>query len=94
MTALKNNVNSQYAAALANYKSNLANYNALKENVALAQEVYDVINLQYRNGVKTYIEVITAETDLRTSQINYYNALYQVLSSKIDVQRAAGQITY
>lgn len=94
MTALKNNVNSQYAAALASYKSNLANYNALKENVALAQEVYDVINLQYRNGVKTYIEVITAETDLRTSQINYYNALYQVLSSKIDVQRAAGQITY
>lgn len=94
IAALKNNVNSQYAAALASYKSNLANYLALKENVALAQEVYDVINLQYRNGVKTYIEVITAETDLRTSQINYYNALYQVLSSKIDVQRAAGQINY
>ncbi len=94
IAALKNNVNAQYAAALASYKSNLANYLALKENVALAQEVYDVINLQYRNGVKTYIEVITAETDLRTSQINYYNALYQVLSSKIDVQKAAGQITY
>ncbi len=94
ITALKNTVNSEYAGALAAYKSNLANYNALKENVALAQEVYDVINLQYRNGIKTYIEVITAETDLRTSQINYYNALYQLLSSKIDVQKALGQITY
>ena len=92
--SLKNNVNAQYASAIASYKSNLANYTALKENVALAQEVYDVLNLQYRNGVKTYIEVIAAETDLRTSQINYYNALYQVLASKIDVQKASGQIVY
>jgi outer membrane protein len=91
---LKNTVNTQYASSLASYKSNLANYTALKENVLLAQEVYDVLSLQYKNGVKTYIEVISAETDLRTSQINYYNALYQVLASKIDVQKAAGQITY
>lgn len=94
LEALKNNVNTQYASAMALYKSNLANYQALKENVALAQEVYDVINLQYKNGVKTYIEVIGAETDLRTSQINYYNALYQLLASKIDVQKAMGQISY
>lgn len=94
IAALKNNVNAQYASALASYKSNLANYTALKENVALAQEVYDVINMQYLNGIKTYIEVITAETDLRTSQINYYNALYQVLASKIDVQKAQGQVVY
>jgi outer membrane protein len=91
---LKNNINSQYAQALAVYKSNLASYLALKGNLELAQEVYDVINLQYRNGVKTYLEVITAETDLRTARINYYNALYQVLSGKIDVQRALGQINY
>lgn len=94
ITLLKSNVNAQYASALANYKSSLANYNALKENVSLAQEVYDVLNLQYSNGVKTYIEVITAETDLRTSQINYYTALYQLLASKIDVQKALGQVTY
>jgi len=92
--ALKNSVNSQYASALASYKSSFANYLALKENVMLAQEVYDVISLQYKSGVKTYIEVIGAETDLRTSQINYYNALYQVLASKIDVQKALGQINY
>ena len=94
ITSLKNNVNAQYASALANYKSNLANYTALKENMNLAQEVYDVINMQYSNGIKTYIEVITAETDLRTSQINYYTALYQLLASKIDVQKALGQVVY
>lgn len=91
---LNNTVKAQYAQALAAYKSNYSNYEALKENLELAREVYTIIDLQYKSGVKTYLEVITAETDLRTSQINYYNALYQVLASKIDVQRALGQIDY
>jgi outer membrane protein TolC len=91
---LENSVNSEYAAALASYKASLSNYRSVKENVLLAQEVYDVINLQYRAGIKTYIEVVNAETDLRTSQINYFNALYQVLSSKIDVQRSLGDLRF
>jgi outer membrane protein TolC len=92
--ALKNNVNAEYSAAMSAYKGNLANYLALKENLSLAQEVYDVINLQYRSGVKTYLEVINSETDLRSAQINYYNSLYNLLASKIDVERALGQINY
>lgn len=92
ITNLKNSVNSQYAQAIATYKANLANYESLRENLQLAQEVYDVIQLQYRSGVKTYLEVINSESDLRTARINYYNALYQVLASKVDVQRALGQI--
>ena len=47
---------------MADYKSSLSNYQAVKENVLLAQEVYDVINLQYRSGIKTYLEVVNAET--------------------------------
>ncbi|MEP6846487.1 MAG: TolC family protein, partial [Panacibacter sp.] len=91
---LQKNVSAEYAQALAAYKASLENYNALKENVSLAQEVYDVIQLQYKSGVKTYLEVITSETDLRSARINYYNALYQVLASKTDVQKALGQINY
>ena len=91
---LQNNINAQYAQVLAGYNSSMAEYLALKENLGLATEVYKIIQLQYRSGVKTYLEVITAETDLRSAQINYFNALYQVLSSKIDLQRALGQIKY
>ena len=94
ITGFRNSVNAEFAAAIASYKSNLANYSALRENVALAQEVYDVINLQYKAGIKTYLEVITAETDLRTSQINYFNALYELLSSKVDVQKATGDLNF
>jgi outer membrane protein len=91
---LKNNLNTEYTRALATYKSNLQNYLVQKENVELAREVYDVIQLQYRGGVRTYLDVTIAESDLRTTRINYFNALYSVLASKMDVQRALGQINF
>ena len=91
---LENNIRAEYEQAMATYKSNLYNYHSQEENVSLAREVYDVIQLQYRSGIKTYLEVINSETDLRTAQINLYNALYQVLSSKIEVQQALGNLSY
>jgi outer membrane protein TolC len=91
---LKNAVNAEYAQAMASYKSNFATYQSLKENVVLAQEVYDVLQLQYKSGIKTYLEVITSETDLQNARINYINSLYQLLSSKIDVQKSLGQLNY
>ena len=91
---LENVLNAEYTRALSSYKSNLATYLAQKENVELAKEVYDVIQLQYKNGIRPYLDVTIAETDLRTTRINYFNALYLVLASKMDVQRALGQINY
>ncbi|GAA3939597.1 TolC family protein [Chitinophaga oryziterrae] len=91
--ALKNQINTEYTQAMSAYKSNLNEYLVLKENMDLAKEVYDLIELQYREGIKAYLEVITAQTDLRAAQLNYYNAMYTVLSSKIDLERALGTIT-
>jgi len=92
IAALESVIRTEYARALAIYKGNRANYDALKENVQLATEVYDVIRLQYQQGIKTYLDVIVAESDLRESQLNLYTALYQLLGSKIDVQKALGTL--
>lgn len=90
----KNAVNTQYAQAMADYRSNLNTYDVLKTNLELADDVYRTIQLQYRAGTKTYLELISAETDLRTAQLNRTNALYQVLRSKLDVQKALGTVQY
>lgn len=87
-----NQANSEYAQAMAQYKASMANYLALKENMELAADVFRIIELQYREGIKTYLELITAQTDLRSAQINYFNAIYSLLSSKIDVEKAEGAI--
>jgi len=91
---LQNSISTEYAQALAAYKSNLYNYYILKDNLALAQDVYNTINLQYKSGIKAYLELITAQTDLHTAELNFSNALYQALSSKLDVQKALGTIKY
>ncbi len=85
-------INTEYETALANYKSNLTDYKNLKENVEVATDVYEVIKLQYDEGIKTYLEVITAESDLRTAQLAYINSTFNVLSSKLDMQKALGNI--
>jgi outer membrane protein TolC len=94
LVLLKSRVTSQYAQALAVYKGSLANFLSLKENVVLADDVYKTLNLQYQSGIRTYLDVIIAESDLRTAQLNYYNALYQLLQSKLDVEKSMGSIQY
>lgn len=88
----KNTINTEYVQALASYKSNYANYDVLKQNVNLAKDVYNIVSLQYREGIKTYLDVIVAQSDLRTAELNYYNALFQLLSSKIDLEKALGTL--
>ncbi|PSK92036.1 TolC family protein [Taibaiella chishuiensis] len=89
---LGNSVSAEYSQALATYRGYLNDYYSLKENVTIAADVYETIELQYKAGIKTYLEVITAQTDLRTAELNYTNALYQLLGSKLDVERALGSI--
>ena len=91
---LKLQIYTEYTTALANYKSNLYNLKLLQKNVALAKRVYFVVNLQYKQGIVAYLNVITAESNLITAEISYLNALFQVLSNKIDLQKAMGNITY
>lgn len=87
-----NTINSQYAQALALYNSYLNDYNVATENVALSEEVYNTIKLQYNEGIKTYLDLMTAETDLREAQLNQLDAMLNVLSSKLDVQQSLGTI--
>jgi outer membrane protein TolC len=91
---LKLQINKEYTTALANYKGNFFNLQLLQKNVSMAKRVYFVVNLQYKQGIVPYLNVITAESNLITSEISYLNALFQVLSSKVDLQKAMGSISY
>src|SRR5690554_1446269 len=89
----KNQINSQYEQAMASYKANLNDWRTAKENVEISEEVYNIIKLQYDEGIKAYLDLMTSETDLRTAQLNYLNTLYSLLSAKLDVQQALGTIS-
>jgi outer membrane protein TolC len=90
---LKSQIYKEYTSAKANYKSNLYNWHLLKINRARAKDVYDIVSLQYNEGIIPYLNLIIAESNLITAEIGYLNALFQVLSSKVDLEKAMGEIT-
>ncbi|SHN27235.1 TolC family protein [Mucilaginibacter sp. OK098] len=91
---LKLQINKEYKTAIANYKGNFYNLQLLQKNVAMAKRVYFVVTLQYKQGIVPYLNVITAESNLITSETSYLNALFQLLSSKIDLEKSMGIISY
>ncbi len=93
-SSLKDSIRTQYIQALSSYKADLNNYFEQKENLELARQVYNIIQLQYRSGIKTYLDVVVSNNDLFTAQVNFTNAIFQVLSDRIDVERALGTLKY
>lgn len=89
---LEYRIETEYAQALATYRGAYTNWQLQQENERLAREVYQTIQLQYDEGIIPYLEVIQAETDLRSAQLNTSNALLRVLSGKVDMQQATGEV--
>ena len=92
MEYLKSQINSEYHIALSQYVSNLNELRVAKKNISIAKEIYNIVKLQYGKGIKSYLEVLVSETDLRSSELNYLNLLFRVLASKVDLEKALGTI--
>jgi len=91
-TNLKSQIYTEYTSALADYKSGLFNWRLQKDNQIRAKKVFDVVLLQYEQGIVAYLNLIVAESNLITAEIGYVDALYRLLSSKIDLEKAMGDI--
>lgn len=62
-----------------------------RDNLDLAQRIYDTTQIKYREGVGSSIEVVQAEQQLYEAQANYLNALYDTLVAKEDLYLALGR---
>jgi outer membrane protein TolC len=68
------------------------NMEVQKENMSLAEEVYEISRLKYQQGVGSNLEVIDADAAFKQAQTNYYSALYNTLISKVDYQKSLGKL--
>jgi outer membrane protein TolC len=68
--------------------------NLLQDNKTRATNVYRIVSLQYNQGIVSYLNIIVAESNLINAEIGYVDALFQVLSSKIDLEKATGDIPF
>ncbi|UXP31183.1 TolC family protein [Reichenbachiella agarivorans] len=87
---LEYSIDLEIEQAMASYNKEIDNIKAQKENMELAREVYDVAKTKYEEGVGSNIEVIDADREYKQAQTNYYNAVYDALISKVELQKAYG----
>ena len=80
------------ASAAVNYNNAVASLQVQKRNLELAQNVYNVAQKKYEQGVGSNLEVINAQTSLKESQTNYFNAVYDMLVYKVDYLKATGSL--
>lgn len=71
-------------------KNAIQSLNISKENLVLANEVYNVSEKKYKEGVGSNLEVLDSNNSLKTAQTNYYNAYYQAIISKINLDKTLG----
>jgi outer membrane protein TolC len=62
-----------------------------KDNLELAQRIYETTQIKYTEGVGGSIEVVQAEQQLYEAQANYLNALYDTLVAKENLYIALGR---
>ncbi|HNR08558.1 MAG TPA: TolC family protein [Saprospiraceae bacterium] len=62
-----------------------------QRNLDLAQKIYDQAQLKYKGGIGSSLEINQAETVFLQAQSGYIQALYNMLVTKTDLDKALGK---
>jgi len=90
MRHLKHSIDLEQEQAKRDFANSLENMRVQEENMKLALEVFQVTNIKYQEGIGSNLEVVDAESAYEEAQSNYFNALYDVLIAKVDMEKALG----
>ena len=71
---------------------NLSSVETQKNNIKMAEEVYETTMVQYKAGVIGTSELLNAETALSEAQTNYLKALAQVKIAELEALKISGKI--
>ncbi|MDB5257731.1 MAG: outer rane efflux protein [Chitinophagaceae bacterium] len=63
-----------------------------KENLALAKDVFEATNLQYRQGTASLTDFLNADYSLKEAQSNYINSLLNFMSARVDLEKSQGTL--
>ncbi len=90
--SLEKGIDLEIKQATINYQNSMEALRAQEENMGLAENVARVTKIKYEQGVGSNLEVVDAESSLRETQINYYNALFDASIAKTDLDKAFGKL--
>jgi outer membrane protein TolC len=74
------------------YKNALANIKKEKENLDLAQSVFENTQLEYQQGTGTALDLVQSENSLMVAQNTYFNKLLDLYIARIEQEKAKGTL--
>jgi outer membrane protein TolC len=63
-----------------------------RQNIQLAEKVYNTTKKKYEQGLGSNTDIFNAQTELKIAQNNFYTALYEAISAKVDYLYAIGNL--
>ena len=89
---LKLSIDNEIESAKLNFNAAIKTLDYQKKNMQLAENVFNQTQKKFELGSGSNTEITAAQTDLRTAQANYINALYAGIIAKVDYYKAIGKL--
>lgn len=88
----KQSMDNEVIQARSRFKSALLTADIQKQNIQLAEDVFNTTRKKYDQGLGSNQEIYTAQTELKVAQNNYFSALYDAITAKVDYLKAVGKL--
>jgi outer membrane protein TolC len=88
----KENMDYEVSTARMKMKTSLLTLDNQAQNIRLAEEVYHTTRKKYEQGLGSNQEIYNAQTELKVAQNNYFGALYDAITARIDYLKATGKL--
>jgi outer membrane protein TolC len=89
---LKNTLNFQLKNMETKLNVSLGALETQRNNLQLAEQIYQTTMLQYQSGIISTAELLNAETSLKEAQTNYLRSVAQIRMAELEALKAAGNI--
>jgi outer membrane protein len=87
---LREGLEIQMAAALAEYRRSQAQIRVTEETVALAERTLELADVRFANGLSTQLEVSDAALLLDQARVNHVQALHDYVKALAQIERTSG----
>ena len=82
----------EFQNARTQYLNATVSIESRKKSLALAERIYEVSNIKFKEGIGSSLEITSAERDVYQSQANLLDAQIQLINAKIDLDKSMGKL--
>lgn len=89
---VKQSAQKEVSDATNNYLSRINSFENTKRSLALAKELFQNSNTEYRNGIISISDLLLIQNDLTTARNNYSNAMINLRLAEIELRKSKGEL--